>query len=172
MHHRNEHSIELALNWLHYALDGRSIPVVPILCGSLHHYIQSGGDPITDPVVWATVRTLRQATAGRRVLWVAAADFAHVGPAFGDPQPLDLVIRARLRAADERLLDAIQAGDPDAFFKEVQAEQDRWHVCGITPIYLTLQMIAPANGRLITREECPADAENHSVVTIAGVTLR
>ncbi len=171
LHHRTEHSVELALNWLHYMLGDRVIPVVPILCGSLDHYVQQGDDPATDPVITAALRALQTATTGRRVLWVAAADLSHVGPAFGDARPLDLAMRARLRAADERLLQAIEMGNPLAFFRCVQAEQDRWRVCGLTPIYLTLRMVAPAVGKVVAYQHCPADAENGSVVTIAGALL-
>ncbi len=171
LHHRTEHSVELAFTWLHYLLGDRTIPVVPILCGSLDHYVQQGGDPATDRVISAAVQALQAATAGRRVLWVAAADLAHVGPAFGDARPLDLAMRARLRAADERLLRAIEKGDPAVFFRCVQVEQDRWRVCGLTPIYLTLRMVTPAVGQVVAYQHCPADAENGSVVTIAGALL-
>jgi len=171
LHHRTEHSIELAVNWLHYFLDGRDIPIVPILCGSLEHHVQNGTDPSADATMMTLIEALREVTAGRRVLWVAAADLAHVGPAFGDPMPLDLVTRAQLQAADERLLKAIEAGDPQGFFEAVQAERDRWRVCGLTPIYLTLQMVTPASGRIVAYERCAADAENGSVVTIAGALL-
>lgn len=172
LHHRTEHSAELAFVWLHYMLGERRIPVVPILCGSLHHHIEQGTSPAEDPVISTTIAVLREATAGRRVLWVAAADLAHVGPAFGASQPLDLITRARLRAADQRLLEAIQQGDADRFFEEIRAERDRWQVCGVTPIYLTLTAAAPVEGELIAYEHCPADAQNGSVVTIAGVILR
>ncbi len=171
LHHRNEHSIELAITWLHYFLGERQVPIVPILCGSLDHHVQRGSDPATDPVIAAALQALRAATADRRVLWVAAADLAHVGPAFGDPHPLDLTMRARLQAADERLLQAIKAGDPVAFFQAIQAERDRWRVCGITPIYMTLQMASPATGEIVAYDRCPADAQNGSVVTITGALL-
>jgi AmmeMemoRadiSam system protein B len=171
LHHRTEHSVELAFIWLHYVLGDRTIPVVPILCGSLDHYVQQGGDPATDPVIAAALQALQMATAGRRVLWIAAADLAHMGPAFGDPRPLDLVTRAHLRTADERLLRAIEMGNPLAFFRCVQAEQDRWRICGLAPIYLTLRMVTPATGKIVAYQHCPADAENGSVVTIAGALL-
>ncbi|MDW8099535.1 MAG: AmmeMemoRadiSam system protein B [Anaerolineae bacterium] len=171
LHHRTEHSVELAFTWLHYMLGDRVIPVVPILCGSLDHYVQQGGDPAADRVIAAVLQALQRATAGRRVLWVAAADLAHVGPAFGDVRPLDLAMRARLRTADERLLQAIEMGNPLAFFRCIQAEQDRWRVCGLTPIYLTLRLVTPAVGKVVSYQHCPADPENGSVVTVAGALL-
>jgi hypothetical protein len=45
-------------------------------------------------------------------------------------------------------------------------------VCGLAPIHLTLQMVAPATGTVVAYEHCPADAVNGSVVTIAGALLR
>jgi AmmeMemoRadiSam system protein B len=171
LHHRQEHSIELAVTWLHYGLGQRQIPIVPILCGSFGAHVHRGSDPAADPVITATLHALRAATAGRRVLWVAAADLAHMGPAFGDPEPLDLPTRAHLQAADERLLQTIIDGDADAFFRCIQDEKDRWRVCGVAPIYLTLQMVQPARGQIVAYDHCPADAQNGSVVTIAGAVL-
>jgi len=171
LHHRREHSIELAVVWLHYLLGDRQTPIVPILCGSLDHYVEQNADPAADPTVNALIDALRAATRGRRTLWVAAADLAHVGPAFGDPHPLDLAMRAQLQAADERILDAIRQGDADGFFRAIQSERDRWRVCGLAPIYLTLRMVEPAKGTVVAYERCPADAQNGSVVTITGALL-
>ncbi|MCH8195051.1 MAG: AmmeMemoRadiSam system protein B, partial [Chloroflexi bacterium] len=141
LHHRNEHSIELALVWLHYMLGARSVEVVPILCGSFHGFI--AGD--ADPALWRpfdeALGVLREAASERRTLVIAAADLAHVGPAFGDDRRWDDGNRAALRSADEALLRAISAGDADAFFGEVKQVSDRYRICGMPPIYLTLRLL-------------------------------
>jgi len=103
---------------------------------------------------------------------VAAADLAHVGPAFGDPYGLDFVARAQLRNADERLLAAVYAGDAAAFFYTLKAEGDRRRVCGMPPIYLTLRLLESSRGQPAGYAVCPADPQGLSFVSIAGVVLR
>ena len=84
VHHINEHSIELALVWLHHFLNGRTCPIVPILCGSFQHFFDAEGDPAEDEAIGAALELLKETTAGRRTLVIAAGELAHMGPAFGD----------------------------------------------------------------------------------------
>jgi AmmeMemoRadiSam system protein B len=109
--------------------------------------------------------------ATRRTLVVAAADLAHVGPAFGQPYGVDLIGRAQLRSADERLLQTIYDGDAAAFYEQLRAEGDRRNVCGLPPIYLTLRLLGETSGEPAGYALCPADPQGTSYVTIAGVIL-
>jgi AmmeMemoRadiSam system protein B len=172
IHHRGEHSVELAAVWLHHMRDGQPCQVVPILCGSFHHFVQGQADPATDATLNATLDALRSAIAGRRVVVVAAADLAHVGPAFSDPSPIDHIQYARLQAADEILIQTITDGDADAFFRTIAAEGDRRNVCGLPPIYLTLRLLnGQGRGELTGYERCPADGQNTSFVSVCGVVF-
>ncbi len=172
LHHRMEHSVELAAVWLHYVVGGRPLPLVPILCGSFDPFVEGRAAPSTHPPFVACLKVLREVMAARRTLVVAAADLAHVGPAFGDPLPLDLAGRAELETADQALLTTVVAGDADAFFRTIQAERDRRRICGLPPIYLTLRLLGDAKGTLVGYERCPADAQGGSWVSICGVLLR
>ena len=175
LHHRQEHSIELATVWLHHLLgnDGERprCELVPILCGGLDRYIEGEGSPADDPTYKAALDALRDATAGRRTLVVAAADLAHIGPAFGDRQPVDLVGRARLQTADDALIETICAGDAEGFFQMIKAEQDSRRICGLAPIYLTLRLLGEARGRRAGYDRCPADQQGTSFVSVCGVVL-
>jgi hypothetical protein len=171
LHHRGEHSIELAAVWLHFVRAGQSVPMVPILCGSFAAFVGGELDPATHPPFAAALGVLRQAIASRRTMVVAAADLAHMGPAFGDSYGLDFIGRAQLRNADERLLETVRAGNAAAFFQQLQAERDRRHVCGLPPIYLTLRLLDDARGELAGYDLCPADTQGISFVSIAGVAL-
>jgi AmmeMemoRadiSam system protein B len=170
LHHRSEHSIELAAVWLHYYLRDGGCEVVPILCGSFDPFVEGESGPDQAPRLLAALEVLREAMGCRRTLVIASADLAHVGPAFGDPTPFDLVGRARLRAADERLIAAICAGDAEGFFQEVK-EEDRWRICGLPPIYLTLRLLGNTKGELAGYAQCPADRKGTSLVSICGVLL-
>lgn len=172
LHHRSEHSVELAAVWLHFVRGGEPVPMVPILCGHFGPFVEGLADPVDHEPFADAVCVLRAAMAGQRTLVVAAADLAHMGPAFGDPYGLDYIGRAQLRGADERLLDTVCAGDAAAFFRELRNEGDRRHVCGLPPIYLTLRLLGETRGELAGYALCPADQQGMSFVSIAGVVLR
>ncbi|MBI4498600.1 MAG: AmmeMemoRadiSam system protein B [Chloroflexi bacterium] len=172
LHHRGEHSIELAAVWLHYVRAGQPCPVVPILCGSFAPYVGAEQDPEQSAVFAAALEVLRPLLSQRRTLVVAAADLAHVGPAFGDPTPVDAPGRERLASVDRALLAAASSGDAAAFFRQVQEVGDRFRICGLPPIYLMLRLVGAAQGDVLGYDQCPADAEGGSLVSIAGVTVR
>jgi len=172
LHHRGEHSVELAAVWLHFIREGEPVPMVPILCGHFGTFVEGWADPADHEPFADAVCVLREAMVSRRTLVVAAADLAHMGPAFGDPYGLDYIGQAQLRSADERLLDTVCAGDALAFFRELRDEGDRRHVCGLPPIYLTLRLLGETRGELAGYALCPADQQGMSYVSIAGVLLR
>ena len=117
LHHAGEHSIELVLVWLHHYLGQRSCQVLPILCGSFHPYVE-GADPDAEPSLVEAMEVIRRRMDGSRCLIIAAADLAHVGPAFGDPYPWGLAEREQLRAQDARLLEAACLGDEESFLDQ------------------------------------------------------
>jgi hypothetical protein len=119
------------------------------------------------------VGALRDALAGRRVVAVAAADLAHVGPAFGDPEPFSLLAKQRVRLADEDLLAACNGG-PEAVLQAVGRIDDRYRICGLSPIALTLAFTGPVIAETTGYDQCPADHDggSGSIVSIAGVMLR
>jgi MEMO1 family protein len=172
LHHRSEHSIELAANWLHFVRGGAPVPMVPILCGSFASFVAGEEDPDDYQPFGRLLAGLQEVMAARRTLVVAAADLSHVGPAFGDSRGLDFIGRAQLRSADERLLQAVYAGDARAFFEQIREERDRRHICGLPPIYLMLRLLDDARGTAAGYDLCPADQQGTSFVSIAGVVLR
>ena len=171
LHHRGEHSIEAAAVWLHYLLGDSHCTVVPALCGSLLSFLDEGTDIGSDEKIFRTVEALAKAIGARRTLVVAAADLAHAGPAFGDPLPVDPAESARHAKKDEALMGAICAGDAAGFFRQVKDEGDRRNVCGLAPIYWALRLLGPARGVVTGYEQCPADSQGKSMVSICGIVL-
>jgi len=168
LHHRSEHSIELAAVWLHYVCEGRPCPIVPVLCGSFSYFVAGMADPAADPKIAGLLEALQQAAAGRRTVVIAAADLAHVGPAFSG-EAVDAAGKAALHAADEELLAHINRGDASGFFQALRQVGDRNNVCGLPPIYLALRYLAPTSGHAVAYDQCPADHEGTSWVSVAGV---
>lgn len=170
LHHRSEHSIELAAVWLHHLRAGRPCKLVPILCGSFGHFIQDEADLKRDPAINALVDTLRGTIAGRQALVVASADLSHVGPAFGGTA-LNLVTRARLQATDDQLIERICAGDAGGFFAAIRRDGDRHNVCGLPPIYVALRILSPTQGERVAYDRCPADERGASAVSVCGIVF-
>ena len=173
MRHSREHSVELAAVWLHHLRGGQSVPLVPILTGGLHPFFHADCAPSQDPTIHRVLETLAEIGRERRVLVVASGDMAHVGPAFGGPR-LNSERETRLRAADRGLLDHLQAGDAQGFFRAIAQVEDCNNVCGVTPFYLGLSLMErirqqPVQGQVTGYACCPADDHNTSAVTVCGV---
>jgi len=119
----------------------------------------------------AAIEALRAATTSSRTIVVAAADLAHVGPAFGDPYPVNGVGKADISIADTKLLDTIARGDPDGLFTQVREEGDRRRICGLSPIYLALKLLGEVTGEVTGYAQCPADQLEASWVSICGIVF-
>jgi AmmeMemoRadiSam system protein B len=166
--HRCEHSVELAAVWLHHARDGEPCETVPILCSAFGPFIHEETDPGQEPAFEALRDALEQATTGRRVFIVAAADLAHVGPAFGGA-PQGAIERAQVQAADSESIAHMCAGDAAAFFEGIKRQRDAYNVCGLPAIYGALRLLAPVQGERTGYIQCRADEQDTSLVSICGV---
>ena len=153
--------------------------MLPILCGSFHHFVSNGHHPSDDACINAFIATLQRETAGKRVLAVASVDLAHVGPNFGDMFVMDARRRQALRRQDESLMAAVTSGDYARFYEEIATVQDRNRICGFSSTYLMLRYLAgegekrnPAiDGKILAYEQCPADSDGTSLVSICGLLL-
>ena len=170
IHHLGEHSIELAAVWFQRAI-GREVPAVPILCGSLYEVVTGGSDAEGYARLDDVIGYLEGVIGVRRTLVIAAGDLAHVGPAFGDPSPISAPGRASLAAADARTIAAIDAGDARGFLDISRAERDARKICGISPIYIALRLLAGSKGESLGYDQCPADSNGGSLVSIVGSIL-
>lgn len=170
LRHREEHALELIAVWLHHLRGGRPIEVVPVLVGGFDHFEADPDEPERDPTVRAAVEALRRVVAGRKALVIASGDLSHVGPAFGQ-LPMTADDMATLHADDHRLLERICAGDRAAFFAPIQLSGNRTNICGVAPFWLTMAVAGAAGGELVDYDQCPADDEGASWVSIGGVVL-
>ena len=173
LHHRGEHSIELAAVWAASLLgDARPAMRADPLRLVLPLHARATPTRRSTRACAAPLDALAAATAGRRVVAIAAGDLAHVGPAFGDPTPYDAGAKERLRAADERLLHAAAWGRAGEFVAQLRAERDARRICGLPPIYLMLRYLGDgARGEVVGYDQCPADEDGGSLVSVAGMLL-
>lgn len=170
LHHRGEHSIELALVWLQHIRGDNPCPILPVLCGSFHHFM-TGQANIEEETRYKTfVDMLRQEMTRRRTVVVAAGDLAHLGPVFDTP-PLNPKTREQMQDDDTTLMNVLCAGDSAAFFDFMKAGQYERNVCGLSSFYFTLDILGQSQGQTIAYDCCLADNEETSYVSVCGIVL-
>jgi AmmeMemoRadiSam system protein B len=172
--HRAEHSIEFQAVCLRYLAEHRwgrrDVRIVPILTSFVHECLAGGRDPATEPAVARVLHALRETMAAvpRRYCLVAGADLAHVGPRFGDPEPVSRARLARIETEDRALLSLVTGVDPDGFFAAAAADGDSRRTCGLSPIYSLLATLPAGRGRLLRYGQWP---DPQGVVTFASVAF-
>jgi hypothetical protein len=169
--HRGEHSIEFQAVFLRYLYAARrDFTIVPILTSFAHEALAHRKGPEDDPRVPRFLDAVGEtiATSGRRVVVIAGADLAHMGPRFGDPAPISSEELGRIEHQDREMLGAVSDGDPRAFFDAVARDGDRRRICGYSPIYATLRVLGRARGNLHRYGQWP---DPEGVVTFASMTF-
>ncbi|MFN2118552.1 MAG: AmmeMemoRadiSam system protein B [Candidatus Promineifilaceae bacterium] len=174
INHHQEHSVELSAVWLHHIFNqaGKEpCPMVPILVGSFQHFLANGSRPANDERLLSFLEVLKRETADRRVLTVASVDLAHVGPAFGDQFLIDPARREKLAQLDSELMAAAVKGDAESWYSQIAAVDDHNRICGFAPTYLMLKYLGETNGTQIAYDQCPADDQESSFVSICGLLI-
>jgi len=169
--HRGEHSIEFQAIFLrHRVPPDRPVRIVPILCGSLHRFVEDRRSPLEEREIETFIAALRDAmgTQGGRTVVLASADLAHVGPRFGDPRPMTPGQLREVADSDREMLGAVETGDAEAFFRAVARDGDRRRICGLPPIYAALRVLPGGWGRLLRYSQWP---DPQGTVTFAALGL-
>lgn len=171
--HKSEHSIEFQAVFLRHALGARaaSAKIVPVLCG-LGEAQVARRDPSMDADAESFVVALRDLVERRagRVMVIAGADLAHVGPRFGDARPLDEAGRERLRARDGESIDLAVGLDAPGFFRHVASDLDARRVCGLGPLYTMLRVLPGARGARLHYDQ-HVDPNEGSIVSHASLAF-
>jgi len=166
--HRTEHALEFQLPFLQRVLARPDVPVVPILCGSLHSWFQRAGRLEEIPHIGPFIEALRSLITPRTLV-VAGVDLAHIGHKFGH----DRTGRQLHRAAnthDQRLLEALCGGDARTFWKRNAATQDRYNICGFSSLSLLMAALPGLRGE-VRRHGYWFEDETDSAVSFAAVHM-
>jgi AmmeMemoRadiSam system protein B len=169
--HRGEHSIEFQAVFLRYLYaERRDVTIVPVLASFVHEALARGMAPEDDPRVPRFLDALTEAldASGRQAVVIAGADLAHVGPRFGDPEPISAAELTQLDGEDRAMLETVAAGDASAFFDNAARDGDRRRICGLSPIYALLRTLGGARGVLRRYAQWP---DPQAVVTFASVVF-
>ena len=169
--HKREHSLEFQVVFLKHMLKQRDFRIVPVLAG-LGAQQASRSDPEGDARIAAFMDGVRALVDSRpgRVVVVAGADLAHVGPRFGDPGPYDKEERSALESADRASLDHAVSLDSRGFWRHVVADLEERRVCGLAPIWALLRTLGRGGGAgKVLHYEQTVDADDGSIVSHAAV---
>jgi len=158
--HDGEHSVELQLVVLRHVLR-RPFTALPILCSSLSH--------LREPALHTArfLSALERALRGRKACFVASADLAHVGPAYGDARPPTPAEAARLEARDRETLAHLAAGDAEGFHRDAVRDDGRRRLCGLAPIYAAIRA-SGRGARLLHYERWTDGVDSVSFAAAAG----
>jgi AmmeMemoRadiSam system protein B len=172
LNHKREHSIEFQAVFLRHVLGDRKARIVPILAGLGDQQV-SRKAPRGTAAVARFLDALRAGIEKRngRVIVVAGADMAHVGPRFGDPEPHDAEARDALARTDRTSLDLATRADPRGFWDHVAADLEQRRVCGLAPIFSLVDVLGdPARGELLHYEQ-NVDPDDGSIVSHASLAF-
>jgi AmmeMemoRadiSam system protein B len=164
--HRREHALEFQvvhLRHLGHTGDGGPAKVLSILCVP-PGVVPEGGTPRDDAATEQFIQALAETVAedGRRVCYIAGADFAHVGPQFGDPASVDQRFAEHVRVGDLAMLDLAAGANADGFYRQVVQEEagpgmagesmavgGPRRICGLAPMYALLRLVEGSNGTIL-----------------------
>ncbi|MCI0342285.1 MAG: AmmeMemoRadiSam system protein B [Planctomycetales bacterium] len=171
--HKGEHSAEFQAVWLRHLFPPEAAPklrILPLLVSSFHRFVEGGRSPLEDPRIAGTIEGLREVLreAGAAARVVGGVDLSHVGPRYGDGQPVTPGKRVAVESYDQAVLRPALAGDAERWFSAVAAEADRTRICGLSAIWSFLSLLPAAPGRMLKYGQAD-DPPTGSIVSYAAV---
>jgi AmmeMemoRadiSam system protein B len=150
--HLPEHSIELEVVFLQYLYENRRpFRIVALLVGSFQDCILGNLSPRARTDIGRMIEALQkvEAETSEPVFYIISGDLAHIGPKFGDSQPVNDTQLENSRHMDQALLRQMEKADMNGYFRVVTEEGDSRRICGFPPTYTLLEAIRPSHGRLL-----------------------
>lgn len=169
--HRWEHSIEYAALFVKYLNQNRNIKILPILVGSFHEFLITKKQPISESLLTKFFDILHRIAkeSGKKVCWISSVDFSHIGKKFGDH--FDAIDKLEECEHEDKIsINALTSLKPDLFFEKAILDQDKWKICGLSPIYAQFYAMKPSKVEFLDYNQW-YEKETKSAVTIAALGL-
>ena len=170
INHKREHSLEFQVVFLKHVLKDRPGRIVPILAG-LGAQQTTGEHPGQNTQIARFLEGVSDLVESRpgRVVVVAGADLAHVGPRFGDESALGPEQRERLEQADRSSIERATSLDAHGFWEHVASDLEERRICGLAPIWSLLRTVSSdVRGQLLHYEQT-VDVDDGSIVSHAAI---
>lgn len=164
--HTMEHSAEFHVLWLQH-LFGADVKVLPVLVGSYARSIYLDQQPPErSEEVGAFISALRglEQKYGDKLVWVLSIDMAHMGPRYGDQEPVNA---DSVEVKDKVRMQALQSGDARKFWDDVLYQRDPLKWCGSACLYTLLQVFPGLQSEVLRYGQWNIDEE--SLVTFGAL---
>lgn len=171
--HLPEHSIELEVILLHYLYEGkRNIRIVPLVVGSFGDCVRDGESPEAREELRRMIAALQAAErdTAEPVCYVISGDLAHIGPKFGDADPVHESQLRHSRAQDMALMVQTEKADAEGYYRVIAEEKDERNICGLPPTWLTLAAAKPGHGRVLKYDQY-VEPNGYESVSFASVVF-
>jgi MEMO1 family protein len=170
--HLPEHSIELEVVVMQHLFGEKPFRIVPLLAGSFHDCVESRRSPIDHASTRRMIQALRaaEAEAGEEVCYVISGDLAHIGPKFGDPEPVNTQQLAESESQDRKLLVQLKDTNIEGYFDVIANEGDARRICGLPPTYVALRAAAPKRGKVLHYQQF-VHPQGHESVSFASAAF-
>lgn len=154
--HEREHSIELHIPWIQHCIGaGEDGSHVPVFAALIHDpTVNSGesydGNGLGLDAFLEALRTALDAVGGTTLV-ISSADLSHVGPAFGDQQPMaaegeDEAVnsaRERVTSHDREMLNLVLTNKPDDLIASMTWQQNPTRWCSVGNLVATMRLVQP-----------------------------
>jgi MEMO1 family protein len=169
MAHRQEHSIELQVVFLQHLFKDRDFTILPILTGSFYSYMQMKSNPVDDSRFNDFITKLHEiiTKSGKKAVFIASADFAHVGRKFGDNFDAEPLL-SQLNLEDFNLITKLARCSEDDFYGAILGVNDMRRICGLSPIYSLHKLFKPAKVSFLRYGQWN-ESETKSAVSFASL---
>jgi AmmeMemoRadiSam system protein B len=170
--HLPEHSIELEIVVLQHLFADRPFRIVPLLVGSFSDCVASQTPPDQVESIRRMAAALRdaEAAAGEPVCYIVSGDLAHVGPKFGDPEPVGEPFLTESRRKDDAILQTLKSADASRYFRLIAAEEDARRICGLPPTSVALLAARPGWGEVLHYQQY-VHPQGHESVSFAAAAF-
>src|SRR5262249_50032491 len=138
--------------FLQYLYEGkRPIRIVPVVVGAFQDSLEAGSLPSFREDIGRMIEALQKTEAETPdpICYLISGDLAHLGPKFGDPEPVQEPLLSLSREQDQALLRQAEIVDMAGYFRLIADEADRRRICGLPPTYTVLEAARPSRGKLL-----------------------
>ena len=170
--HGREHSIELQVAWLQHLYGAQEFEIAPFLCPDPCG--PTGTAPYdgrgVDLREFAVALGDLVAESPGDTLIVAGADLSHVGPGFGDDQPLDDACLREVRARDQQALARLAEEGPEGWVRCIAENDNPTRICSAGCIFALAVALPHASPTILGYHQA-VDPQSQEGVTCAAIAF-
>ena len=165
--HVSEHSVQFHIPWIQH-LFGNVPMVAALVPDPTVGLLEDNGERLgVDDFVDVLGNAI--AAEGGRTLYIASADMSHVGPAFGEPAPVNEQRRREIEAHDRAMMKEFIAG-PDRLVAKMRESKNPTRWCSVGCMTAAARLAKPSGVELIDYRQA-VDEKGNALVSSASMVF-